>query len=767
MITIDSTGRTFHLRNDHFSYAMHLFDGMFLSHLYWGPPIADVRPEELMHPATVPYLSVIPRRGDVATPFFPMAQGGLSLDTLPQEYPAWGAGEYREGALGVLFADGTEALRLEYVEHECTRGSVAPDALPMTRGDHRLGDAETLRLRLADPRGGLAVDLFYVIHASSAALIRWTRVVNTGSAGAITLRDPASASLDLPADRYDMVTLAGSWARERHVVRRPLAPGRHSLGGRGGMSSHQASPFVAVCDPETDEHGGRVFAMALAYSGNCTVACDVDQYEACRLSVGINRLRAHLEPGESLDTPAAFLVQSDRGFNGMSGAFHHLLREGIVSSRWRDEARRTIINSWEAMYFDVTAEKIAALARSGKEIGAELLVLDDGWFADRRDDTTSLGDWRTNRERFPEGLRPVAEAVRREGLEFGIWIEPEMVSPESDMYRAHPDWILSVDGRAPTLARGQLTLDLANPAVVDHLFETVGAVLKGSGARYVKWDMNRAMTEAGSSALPVDRQGEVMHRYMLGLYRLLAQLADAFPDVLIEGCSGGGGRFDLGLARYCPRFWTSDQTDAVERLDIQYGTTLVFPPEMAGAHVSSVPNHQVGRITPAWTRVCTALAFSYGYELDPSRESAEDREVFVRGSQLYTAIREKVMRGRFVRLGSPSGAGGAATPVGAGFPRPAITGEGGGARAWMVESADGGEIFVFHVLPLGRANHDPGHLRLTGLSVDGLYRETHSGQVYDAAQLRHRGLWIHLAPGDYQARFWHLVRVEGGAPSPA
>ncbi len=763
MITIDSTGRTFHLRNDYFSYAMHLFDGTFLSHLYWGPPVADIRPEELMHPAAVPYLSVIPRTGeagaDSPAPFFPMAQGGLSLDTLPQEYPAWGAGEYREGALNVLFADGTEALRLEYAEHEVTHGSSAPRALPAMRPDHRLGDARTLRIRLADPRGGLSVDLFYVIHEASPALIRWARVINTENGAAITLRDPASASLDLPADRYDMVTLAGSWARERHVVRRPLSPGRHSLGGRGGMSGHQAGPFIAVCDPETDEHRGRVFAMALAYSGNCTVACDVDQYEACRLSVGINRLRAHLGPGESFDTPVAFLVQSDRGFNGMSGAFHHLLREGIVPSRWRSEARKTTINSWEAMYFDVTADKIAALARSGREIGAELLVLDDGWFADRRDDTTSLGDWHTNRERFPDGLGGVAEAVRREGLEFGVWIEPEMVSPGSDLHRDHPDWILAVPGRSSTLARGQLTLDLADPAVVDHLFDVVSAILNESGARYVKWDMNRAMTEAGSAALPAEHQGEVMHRYMLGLYRLLDRLAVAFPDVLIEGCAGGGGRFDLGLARYCPRFWTSDQTDAVERLDIQYGTTLVFPPEMAGAHVSSVPNHQVGRITPAWTRVCTAAAFSYGYELDPSRESAKDRAIFARGSELYAAIREKIMRGRFVRLGSPSGAGGAATPTGPTTPRAALTGEGGGARAWMVESEDGDEIFVFHFLPLGRTNHDPGHLRLTGLSADGSYRETHSGQTYDAAQLRQRGLWIHLAPGDYQARFWHLVRV--------
>jgi alpha-galactosidase len=837
MITISADGPTFHLATRRYSYALGVLDGRFLAHLYWGAPLGGVAPEAaaLVHPASPEYLAV--------------QTTGYSLDTLPQEYPVAGTGEQRRGALEVTLADGTEALRLEYFEHEVTEGARVPAGLPALRSDHRLGPVQTLRVRLGDPRGDLTVDLHYVVAEESAALLRWTRVTNT-SAGAVTLREAASASWDLPPGRYDMVSLAGAWARERHVVRSPLSAGRRSVGSRSGASSHQTSPFFAVCDPEADETVGQVRAAGLLYSGNFAAACDIDQYEACRASIGIAAYRDHLEPGESFETPVAALVHSETGFGGMSAAFHHLLREGIMASPRRGEPRKTVINSWEAMYFDISAEKIVSLARSGREIGAELLVLDDGWFSRRRDDTTSLGDWWVNRELFPEGLGPVAEAVRSEGLEFGLWIEPEMVSPESELYREHPEWCLQVPGREPTLARRQLTLDLANPAVVDHLFGTISAILTESSATYVKWDMNRAMTEAGSSSLPPERQGEVMHRSILGLYALLERLTAAFPGVLFEGCAGGGGRFDMGLARYSPRFWTSDQTDAVERLDVQYGTSLVFPPEMIGAHVSSVPNHQVGRTTPAWTRVLTAAAFSYGYELNPAGESAEDRAVFAAGSALYRRVRDVAITGRFVRLGNGSGSSGAVAPVAAGGSmggssggRVGLTGETGGTRAWMVESADGGELYVFWFRPLVRSNELPGFLRLpvggapgtggsdaassdaaarsavsstagpgsTGgagrggyaadlpagqahnIAAEPVYRDAATGRLYSAGQLRSRGLWLGAesgaiegggasggetaetgaavgmdepAPavnprrGDYQARYWHLVRED-------
>ncbi|MEX2444575.1 MAG: alpha-galactosidase [Alkalispirochaeta sp.] len=810
MITTAPDGRTFHLHNRFFSYVIHVMDGRFPAHTYWGAPLGPEAPidaEALMQPAAAPYLAIQSRGSAPSDGEWQLAVGGYSLDTLPQEYPTWGTGEQRRGALEAVLSDGTEALRLEYRDHQVVDEPLFPEALPALRSDHRLGAGGTLRVQLADPRGDLAVELYYVVLEESGALFRWTRVTNSGAQGPVTVRRAVSASWDLPTDHYDMVSLGGAWARERHVLRTGLTAGSHAVGTRAGASSHQTSPFVAACHPETDEHHGQVWAAGLLYSGNFSAGCDVDQYGACRVSVGIDGYRGYLQPGEAFDTPVAALVYSTDGFTGMSAAFHHLLRDGLVGSRWRAEPRKTVINSWEAMYFDLSAERVVDLARAGRDIGAELLVLDDGWFSQRRDDTTSLGDWWVNRELFPDGLAPVAEQVRAEGLEFGLWMEPEMVSPESRLFRDRPEWFLQVPGRDPTPARNQLTLDLSNPAVVDHLFETIAGVLRVSTATYIKWDMNRTMSEAGSPALPAERQGEVMHRYMLGLYRLLERLTTEFPEVLFEGCAGGGGRFDMGLARYSPRFWTSDQTDAVERLDVQYGSTLVFPPEMIGAHVSSVPNHIVGRTTPAWTRVVTAAAFSYGYELNPPRETEEDREVFRRGSELYQLIRRITCTGRFVRLGSASGSGGAGAPAarsGIHAGRAALSGETGGERAWMVEAADGSEVVVFHVRPLARTNWDGGYLRLSGLDagptgarvpasggpaphgggepaasgepVRGasgatmsagvqspatvVYRDVATGRRYSAAQLIHRGLPLGIPTGDYQAQVWHLVRED-------
>jgi len=736
--------RGFHLRTQHYSYAIGLVDGRFVRHLYWGAPVEKI-PDAVLGSVDAPppaYLAAIP-----------ISEGRVSLDLLPQEYPAWGTGEHREGALGVILADGTSALRLEYRSHEILSDRLMPAGMAMLREDHALGDCETLRIELADPRGDLSVDLFYLVHDDAPALIRWTRITNRDESP-IWLLDPASASVDLPPGRYDAVTLSGSWARERHVDRIPVAPGRREIGSRGGSSSHQSSPFVALCDTDTGEDHGRVYAMTLAYSGNFRATVDRDPFASCRCSIGIGRLRVELEPGESFDTAPALLVRSNRGFGGMSEAFHRILRDGIVASRWREKPRSVVINSWEAMYFDIDVEKIRTLARGGREIGAELLVLDDGWFSARRDDTTSLGDWWPNEELFPGGLRPVAEAVRAEGLDFGLWVEPEMVSPESELYRTHPEWALRIDRREPTRAREQLTLNLGIPAVQDFIVATISRIIEETDAVYLKWDMNRAMTEAGSTVLTRERQGETMHRYILGLYDVLRRITDAYPQVLIEGCAAGGGRMDFGLARYSPRFWTSDQTDAVERLPIQYGTSLLFPPEMMGAHVSAVPNHQVGRNTPARTRVLTALPFSFGFELDPARQSEDDRAIFREGSDRYQAIREWVMNGRFIRLRGALSRQNAAEG-------PTFHDGLGTDHAWMVLSEDARRAAVFFYKPLIAPEPGPDHLRLAGLPPGRWYRDTVGGTVYAAAWLMDRGLRVPRMVGDYQAFSWFLGAVDG------
>jgi alpha-galactosidase len=498
-----------------------------------------------------------------------------------------------------------------------------------------------------------------------------------------------------------------------------------------------------VCDPDASETHGRVYATALAYSGNCIASVERDQFDAIRVALGVNLLTHTLDPWEFFETPAAFLVASASGFGTISGEFHHLLRDGVVARAMRRRPRPIIINSWEAMYFDVSAERVARLARDGNAIGAELLVLDDGWFSRRRDDTSSLGDWTPNEERFPGGLGPVADEVRREGLEFGFWIEPEMVSPDSDLYRRHPEWSLQIAGRPQTTARNQLVLDLGNRTVREYLFDTISSLIDRSGAAFIKWDMNRTITEAGVPGTDARRQGGVMHRYILGLYDLLRRLTEAYPEVIIEGCAGGGGRMDLGLARYCPRFWTSDQTDAVARLPIQYGTSLLFPPEMIGAHVSAVPNHQVGRTTPASTRVLTALPFSFGFELDPSRESDQERATYRRGAELSRALREWIIDGAFHRLRGPLASAASRT-----------TDE----YAWCVVSADRSRVAAFLYRPFVVSQTRGDDLRLTGLDRGARYRDLESGTIFDSVYLEERGYPVAPAATDYDATMIQLER---------
>ncbi len=737
LITRTPDNRIIHLRTRFYSYAVGIVDDRFLAHLYWGAPVSEI-PRDLFDERRAPdYLAAIP-----------LSDGRISLDFLPQEYPVWGTGEHREGAVRAYLGDGSEALRLEYVATEILAHAALPAGMEPIRRDHDLGAAATLRVRLADPRGDLTVTLFYVVFAESAGLLRWARLENTGK-DPITVENPASASVDLPPGRYESVTLTGSWGRERHVHRSPLSPGRHEISSRGGSTSHLAASFLAICDPAADEERGRVWAAALAYSGNFSATVTRDAYASCRATIGVNRLRAYLTPGESWDTPAAILVRSDCGFGGVSAGFHQFLRDGVIARRWRERPRSVVINSWEAMYFDVNTEKIRELAERGRELGAELLVLDDGWFSGRRDDKTSLGDWWPNEERFPGGLRPVADAVRAAGLDFGIWVEPEMVSPDSDLYRSHPEWALHIAERSATTSRHQLVLDLGRPDVREYLFATLSRILTETGATYVKWDMNRRMTEAGSSILAAERQGETMHRAILGLYELLERLTSTFPNVLIEGCAGGGGRMDIGLARYSPRFWTSDQTDAVERLPIQYGTSIIFPPEMMGAHVSVVPNHQVGRVTPARTRVLTALPFSFGFELDPAAATELERTEYSAGAASYRDLREWVMEGRFIRLRGPL----AQRPSDRG---PVFHDRLEGDHAWMVISHDGARVVVFLFRPF--VANEPGvdYLRLTGLPADTRYRDIDSGRVYDAAWLSDRGVAVRPQQGDYQAYWWRF-----------
>ena len=665
--------------------------------------------------------------------------------SLPQEYPAWGTGDTREAAFKVTFSDGSRASRLEYQEHEQIKGAIQPQQMAFL-STHT---ATTLRIRLADPRGDFAVDLFYIFDENSPALIRWVRFINTGHSR-LLLEDPASFSLDLPAEKQDLLRLHGAWGRERHVQRIPLSPGQFSTGSSNGASSHQTSPFFAICEQGCDESQGIVQAFALAYSGNFSARCLVDENKTCRISMGIQQLQVYLAQGERFDTAPAVLVNSWQGFSDMSNRFHRCIRKSVIAPRWQNEPKKIIINSWEALYFDVNAEKIVDLAHQGKAIGAELLVLDDGWFSNRRDDRRSLGDWWHNSELFPAGLGAVGDAVREVGLEFGLWLEPEMVSPESELFHKHPEWVLQVTGRKKTEARHQLILDLTNPEVIDYLVSSITDVLTEARPSYIKWDMNRNMTEAGSPSLPPEKQGETMHRYILGLYSLLEHIQERFPHILIEGCAGGGGRFDLGLARFSPRFWTSDQTDAVERLPIQYGSSLLFPPEMMGAHVSAIPNHQVGRNTPAWTRSLTALPFSFGFELNPSTISDQDIAIFRQASTYYKAHRSVFHQGDFIRLQGPLAAG-----------APPSSSDASGEYAWMIRSPNKRDLFIFYFRALHPGTRPPASLRLHSIAESGInsYKDNEDGRAYQRQVLEQKGIPLPKTTGDYYGIFRHLTAL--------
>lgn len=771
-IEVSGTEPTFHLRFGPSSYIISVLDDRFVTHRYWGPRLdpRDSEPgtSEMLgalseadgRPNTAEYLTAISLYGSGAGD-----RARVAPDLLPREYPSWGTGELGSPAWIVRRDDGTRAGALEYRGYTLLRGAdtraerACPRDLPWIQPDDA-AEITTLRIDCADPAGGTEIALFYTVVEEIPVLLRWTRITNHGGQPMV-LEAAASASVDLPlgAENTHLITLNGAWSRERVLHRRPVAPGIQQVESRGGASGHQHAPFIALADADATEHRGRVRGLSLLYSGNHRHSVEVDQYGVVRAQAGINPFAFswHLASGASFDTPACILAFSPDGLNGLSATLHRFVRNVLLPPVWRDRDRPIVLNTWEAHYFGVNAENVAELARHGAGVGAELLVLDDGWYRGRNDDTSSLGDWVPDREKFPHGLLPVAEAVRREGLGFGIWVEPEMVSPESDLFRAHPEWTLQIPGREATRARNQLVLDLANPAVVDFLTQTFTELLESAPIEYVKWDMNRNMSEPGSTVLPPEQQGEVMHRYILGLYRLLDTLTRRFPDVLFEGCAGGGGRFDYGMLAWTPQFWTSDQTDAIERLSIQRGSSLLFPPETMGAHVSAAPNHQLGRMTPPETRAATALVFNYGYELDLSRATSGDRATYRFFSDLYRRNRRLFRTGRFVRL-APDGATGTRNVEDA---PPA----GEGRFAWMVVSPAEEQIVVVYVQTLARANRRGSCIRLRDIPADARYEIRVAGTEREfpvtwatGAVLTGYGLPIPALNGDFRSIVWELVR---------
>ena len=717
-IFYDENQKSFYLGAGKASYVLHVDEDGRLLNQHWGARVPDG--------ALSPDFSHYPT----------LASFDPRTNALPWELPTRGSGWYGEPAVAATNAKGDDMVQLTYVSHAIYMGKNRLPGLPATFA-RREGDAETLEIELMDRLTGLRVTAVYGVFERTGAITRSLRLKNE-SGEDMQINGVLSASAPVHGSGYDVIHLKGAWARERHVMRQTQGEGEYRIFSQRGASGHEANPFLALCEKNATEFSGEVWAVSLVYSGSFEALSYVNNTENSRLSIGLNPdvFTWKLEPGETFVSPEAAMVYSPDGLNGMSHAFHRLYSENLMRSKWFERDRLILINNWEATYFNFNEEKILQIARRAKELGVEMLVLDDGWFGKRNTDNCSLGDWVVNPEKLPGGLNGLSDRLHDLGLKFGLWFEPEMISPDSDLYRAHPDWCLHVDGRARVEMRNQLILDLSRKEVQDYIIESVSAVLESARIEYVKWDMNRNMTEPFSGAQTPERQKETQHRYMLGLYRVLEEITARFPEILFESCSGGGGRFDPGMLYYMPQTWTSDDSDAAERMFIQYGTSFVYPPCAMGAHVSAVPNHQTGRTTAMQTRGDVALGGNFGFELDLSQLSDADAETVRRLIEREKQVRTLVRTGEFTRLLSP-------------FDHP--------YAAWQFRARDNSEALICAYRLMTRPATPHLLLRASGLDEYAVYMDD-DGNTCSGAALTRYGLWLHL-PGDFTSKVIHLRRI--------
>lgn len=717
-IFYDENQKSFYLGAGKASYVLHVDEDGRLLNQHWGARVPDG--------ALSPDFSHYPT----------LASFDPRTNALPWELPTRGSGWYGEPAVAATNAKGDDMVQLTYVSHAIYMGKNRLPGLPATFA-RREGDAETLEIELMDRLTGLRVTAVYGVFERTGAITRSLRLKNE-SGEDMQINGVLSASAPVHGSGYDVIHLKGAWARERHVMRQTQGEGEYRIFSQRGASGHEANPFLALCEKSATEFSGEVWAVSLVYSGSFEALSYVNNTENSRLSIGLNPdvFTWKLEPGETFVSPEAAMVYSPDGLNGMSHAFHRLYSENLMRSKWFERDRPILINNWEATYFNFNEEKILQIARRAKELGVEMLVLDDGWFGKRNTDNCSLGDWVVNPEKLPGGLNGLSDKLHDLGLKFGLWFEPEMISPDSDLYLAHPDWCLHVDGRARVEMRNQLILDLSRKEVQDYIIESVSAVLESARIEYVKWDMNRNMTEPFSGAQTPERQKETQHRYMLGLYRVLEEITARFPEILFESCSGGGGRFDPGMLYYMPQTWTSDDSDAVERMFIQYGTSFVYPPCAMGAHVSAVPNHQTGRTTAMQTRGNVALGGNFGFELDLSQLSDADAETVRRLIEREKQVRTLVRTGEFTRLLSP-------------FDHP--------YAAWQFRARDNSEALICAYRLMTRPATPHLLLRASGLDESAAYMDD-DGNTCSGAALTRYGLWLHL-PGDFTSKVIHLRRI--------
>lgn len=713
--------RLFHLTdNVNFSFVLQIAPdpgmGDTLYHTYWGMPLSDDAAEYLPELHAVPMASF-----DEGTQFPPFA------------YPTSGRGDFRPAALRAVGADGTDCAILQYESHELFTGKPKLKDLPAfyTQSDD---EADTLLIHMRDSKTALKVSLCYTVMSRLHVMTQSVLITNE-SKDAITLYNPASSCIALPG-AYDMLHLHGKWTKERSVERTAPMHGIREIRSTRGASGHEHNPFAIFAPASTDEHNGLCYGLSLVYSGSHRMLADENAYGYTRILGGVNECTWHLEKDECFQTPEMLLSFSNKGLNGLSQLLHTAMRTRLCRGEWRDQERPVLINNWEGTYWDFTADKLLAIAEKAAQAGIELFVLDDGWFGQRSSDESSLGDWFVNEEKLPGGLKPLSDSIHALGMQFGLWVEPEMISPDSDLYRAHPDWCLHAADRPRSTRRNQLVLDMSRTDVQDYLIDTITHVLGSARIEYVKWDMNRNFAEAGSSLLPPHRQGEVHHRYMMGLYRVMEEITTRFPHILFESCAGGGGRFDPGMLYYMPQTWTSDDTDAVERLFIQYGTSMAYPPCAMGAHVSAVPNHQVGRTTTLKMRGDVALMGAFGYELDLTVLPEEALQEIAQQVVQVKKLRHLTLNGRFTRLASPFE---------------------GRFAAWQFASEDQSELLVCMFRRYASANAEHAYIRVTDVDEHARYMDD-DGRVWHGGVLKNLGILPEFGQSDAASMVLHLTR---------
>ena len=708
------------------TYVAAVVDGKYLCHAYYGKKLKPADITFALRTDQAPYVPSVNER-----------ETNSFLDCAPFEFSQTGMGDYRESAFCMRNADGYRVSDLEYQGYKIIEGKPKLDGLPATWGSET--DCQTLEIELRDCASGVVVKLYYSAFEDVDAITRYVRVYNDGNVN-VYLEKVLSASFDMDDRNFEVMGLFGSWARERHIQRMPVGYGRQNIASFRGESSHQEHPFMALVTPETTEDAGEVYAMNFVYSGNFLAQIEKNQFDMLRMSMGINPegFEWQLKPGEEFIAPEVVMVYSDKGLGKMTRIYHDLYRKHLIRSKYLYEKRPILINNWEATYFDFDEKKLIDIANEASALGIEMLVMDDGWFGHRDNDDSSLGDWQVNESKLKGGLAYLVDEVKKTGMKFGIWFEPEMISPDSKLFENHPEWAIQIPGYKITKSRAQYVLDLSRPEVVDAVYDMISKVLKSADISYVKWDMNRQLTTLGSLKLPSERQGELCHRYMLGVYELEERLVNDFPDLLLENCSGGGARFDPGMLYYSPQIWCSDDTDAIERLAIQEGTSLVYPLSCIGAHVSVCPNHTVGRNTPFETRGHVALAGTFGYELDITKLSDEDKALVKEQISLYHKHYHLISCGDYYRLAPYS--------------------DNHLYDCYMVVDKEKKHALVTYVQVLARANAKSRFVRLKGLAPDRRYMV--GDCIFSGDVLMNIGIRFDAEFGDYQSKLLEISEVD-------